>query len=103
MTTLIVLFNLKPGVNLADYEMWARSVDVPTVKALRSIEDFRVFRASGVLGSEAASPYQYIEVVEVNDMPLFFQEITTETLKNIAATFQGFADAPTFIITEQFA
>lgn len=103
MTTLIVLFNLKPGVSIAEYERWAKETDVPTVKGLKSIEDFRVYRATGILGSDARPPYQYVEVIQVNDMTLFGTEIGTAAIQQIAASFQGFADNPTFVLTEQFA
>lgn len=103
MATLIVLFNLKPGQSIADYENWAKSTDVPTVKGLKSIDDFRVYRANGILGTNALSPYQYIEMIEVNDMDLFFGEIAADQIQQIAAAFQSMADNPTFIVTEQFA
>jgi REDY-like protein HapK len=103
MTTLIVLFNLKAGQSVADYEAWAKTTDVPTVKGLKSINDFRVYRASGLLGTDKPAPYQYVEVVEVNNMEEFGAEISTEIMKHIAARFQQMADNPSFIITEQFA
>ena len=48
MATLIVLFNLKEGASAAEYEAWAKKKDVPTVKGLSSVGDFRVFRSSGI-------------------------------------------------------
>jgi hypothetical protein len=36
-------------------------------------------------------------------MDIFYQEIAVEELQRIAASFQGFADGPTFVFTEQFA
>jgi hypothetical protein len=103
MATLIVLFNLKPGQNIADYEKWAKETDVPTVKGLKSVDDFRVYRAKGLLGSDARAPYQYIEVLEINNMDGLLNEIGSEIMQKIAAAFQGMADNPTFIVTEQFA
>lgn len=99
-TRIIVLFNLKPGRSAADYEAWARSTDLPTVNALRSIERFEVFKSSGLLGSEAAPPYQYIEVVDVADMGAFGADIATEAMQKIAAEFQDWAD-PLFITTDK--
>ena len=32
ITRIIALFNLKPGVKVADYEAWARAVDLPVVR-----------------------------------------------------------------------
>jgi hypothetical protein len=99
-TTIVCLFNLKPGVTVADYEAWARSVDMPTVRGLSSIAGFEVLRSAGVLGSDAAPPYQYIEIIQVKDMGVFGAEVSTAAMQAVAGQFQGFADAPTFILTE---
>lgn len=103
MATVIVLFNLKPGQSAADYEKWAKDTDVPTVVGLKSVDDFRVYRAKGILGSDARSPYQYVEVLAVNDMNGLMADIGSETMQKIAAAFQSMTDNPTFIVTEQFA
>ena len=34
MTTIVVLFNLKPETVLEDYENWAQTVDIPNVRRL---------------------------------------------------------------------
>ena len=34
MTTIVVLFNLKDGVDQDEYEQWARTVDIPSVRRL---------------------------------------------------------------------
>ena len=53
---IIVLFNLKPGVSISEYEQWARTRDIPGVNALESVSSFTVHRATGLFGSDAASP-----------------------------------------------
>ena len=103
MATLIVLFNLKEGASAAEYEAWAKKKDVPTVKGLSSVGDFRVFRSSGILGTDAAAPYQYVEVIEVNDMNQLGIDVSSEKMQAIAAEFGAFADSPTFILAEQSA
>lgn len=103
MPTLIVLFNLKKDASPADYEQWAQTTDVPTVKGLKSVDDFKVFRMGNILGTEMASPYQYCEIIEVNDMNGLFTDISTEVMQRVAAEFQVFADNPIFIVAEQFA
>jgi len=100
-TTIIVLFNLKPGVSAADYEAWARSTDLPIVNRLPSIDRFQVFKSASVLGSDARPPYQYIETLVVNDMNQLGADIGTETMKRVAGEFQAFADNPTFIVTDE--
>jgi hypothetical protein len=99
---LIALFNLKPGVDRAAYEAWARSTDLPTANALPSIERFEVFRATGVLGSGAAPPYAYIEILDVADMERFGADCATDAMTKIAAAFQDMADV-TFLTTEKLA
>lgn len=100
---IIVLFNLKPGTDVAAYEEWARNRDVPNVRALTSIDDFEIFRATGLLGSDAAAPYRYIEIIDVNDMDDFGKDAASETMQKVAGEFQAFADNPQFILTEQLA
>ncbi len=100
MNKIVVLFNLQQGVDDTAYEQWARTTDLPIVNNLQSIERFEVFKTSGLLGSDAAAPYQYVELLEINDFDKFGEEVATETMKNVAAEFQAFADAPLFITLE---
>lgn len=97
---IIVLFNLKPGVDPAAYEQWARAKDIPGVNALGSVADFQVHRATGVLGSDAAPPFAYFEVIDVADMDAFGKDVSSEAVQKVAAEFQQFADNPQFILTE---
>ncbi|WP_439534746.1 REDY-like protein HapK [Polymorphobacter sp.] len=98
---IIVLFNLKPGVSAEDYQEWAKSRDMPSVRSLTSIDDFRVFQISGLLGSDGTPPYQYVEVIDVNDMDVFVSEIGTPLMKDVAGEFQNWADNPVFLTTSE--
>jgi hypothetical protein len=100
MAKVIVLFNLKDGVDRSEYEAWARTSDLPIVRGLDSVADFSVHRVSGLLGSDDASPYQYIEIIDVSDMARFGEEVASETVQKQATEFQGFADGPLFLLTE---
>ena len=53
---IVVLFNLKPGVDPEVYEAWARGTDIPGVNALSSVSGYTVHKATGLFGSDAASP-----------------------------------------------
>ena len=44
MATVLVLFNLKAGTDVAAYEKWAREKDLPTVRGLGSVNGFDVLR-----------------------------------------------------------
>ena len=100
MPRVIALFNLKPGVGTDEYEHWARTTDLPTVRGLASIEGFSAHRATGLLGSEGDSPYQYIEVIDILDMEEFAQDLASPTMQKVIAEFQAFAADPCFILTE---
>jgi hypothetical protein len=99
MTTIVVLFNLKPGASVADYEKFARETDLPIVNELPSIDRFEVLKAQGLLGGGAA-PYQYIEILRVNDLGQLGKDVATETMRKVAATFRSMADNPQFIVTD---
>ncbi len=103
MPRIVVLFNLKPGIDPGAYERWARTVDAPTVSGLPSVSGFTVHRATGILGSDQRSPYGYVEVLDVRSMEGLIEDIGTEAMQAIAADFQGFADNPLFIVTEDLA
>jgi hypothetical protein len=102
-TRIIVLFNLKPGVSVAEYEAWARAHDLPNVNRLPSVSGFEVLRTTGLLGSTAAPPYAYVEVLDVADMDAFGRDVATAVMQKTAAAFQGYAEAPLFITTDALA
>ncbi len=99
---IIVLFNLKPDVTPADYEDWARTRDIPGVRSLPSVDDFTVLRTTGLLGSEAKAPYDYVEIIEVADMDGFWTDVATEASQAIAQEFrQWLGSEPVFMLTEE--
>lgn len=99
MTKVVVLFNLKEGVDSEAYQAWARSTDLPTVNALASVDLFSVFKVEGLLGGGDA-PYQYVEIIDVNDMVALGADISTDVMQKVSAEFQQFADNPVFMLTE---
>lgn len=101
MPTIVVLFNLKTTASIADYEAWAKSKDIPTVKSLGSVADFRVLKMGNLLGSETASPYQYCELIEVPDMNAFFADLGNEAVQTGAKVFNEFAENPLFIVANE--
>jgi hypothetical protein len=100
-TTIIVLFNLKPDADPAAYERWAAETDLPTVRSLATTEGFDVYRTTGVLGSDQPAPYQYVEIIRVSDMEGFRGEVSTATMREVAAAFRDFADNPVFMLSEE--
>ena len=98
MPKIVVLFNLKPGINVSDYENFARDTDLPIVNRLPSGDRFEVLKAQGLLGG-GESPYQYIEIIDVNSMEQLGKDVSTETMQQVAAAFRAMADHPLFIVT----
>lgn len=97
---IICLFNLKPGVDPASYETWARNGDIPAVNALGSATSFTVHKATGLFGSDAKPPYDYVEVIDITGIDSFVADVTTPEFQALAAPFRDFADDPIFILTE---
>lgn len=101
MTTIVVLFNLKKDASITDYEHWAVTTDLPTAGGLPSVEKFEILKAEGLLMSDETPPYQYIELLNINDMEQFGTDVSTEIMQKVAGEFQSFADNPLFIMTSK--
>ena len=100
MPTVLVLFNLKPTASPSDYETWAITKDIPTVKSLGSMNDFRVLKLGMLLGTDKPSPYQYAELLEITNMEAFFADLGKEEVQAGAKQFNEFADNPIFIVAD---
>ncbi len=85
-TRIVALFNLRPGIDTADYERWARAVDLPTV--------------TGRLGADTPSPYAYAEIIDVRDMDVFGRDVATSHMQSVAADFARLAETM-FLTTEK--
>ena len=101
-TTIIVLFNLKPDISVADYEAWARDIDIPGVRAIPAVGDYQVRRVTGLFGSDDKPPYQYVERIEISGMDPFLADIADERVQAIVAQFNEQADNPVFLLSEPF-
>jgi hypothetical protein len=98
MTTIIVLFNLKAGTSVAEYEKFARELDIPQVNRLPSVASFEVLKAQGLMGGGAA-PYEYIEVLRVRDLEQLGKDVQSPIMRQVVATFRSLAQNPQFIVT----
>lgn len=99
--TLLALFNLKEGASEKDYLAWARSVDLPTVNGLKSVDQFSAYQINGVFGSDDTPPYTYFEIIDVNDMDQFLTDVSTDVMKKVAGDFQEFTDDVIFLLSER--
>lgn len=96
---IIALFKLKPGTDPAAYEAWARGTDIPAVHALPSVRGFTVHRATGLFGSDAPPPFDYIEVIDIHGMDAFVADVSAPAFQPVAAGLAQFADNPIFMLT----
>lgn len=76
MPVVFFLNNLREGVDPKEYEQWVREVDYPTARSLKTIKSYVVNRIDGTLEGNA-SPYQYIERVEITDLAAYQEELRT--------------------------
>lgn len=99
--TLIVLFNLKNGISEEEYEKFAVEIDSPTIKRLSSNNDFKILKGLNLFGSDASSPYQYIEVMSISSFDELVEDIQKEEMQKMLKQFSAFADNPQLIETKQ--
>ena len=102
MPTMIVLVNLKEGVEPEDYERWVLESYAPAVRRLPSVEDWRDYRATGLLGSDAASPYRYVVTLAIGDLDQLGRDAAGEEMRRLLSELRDMAEV-TQIITERFA
>lgn len=100
MAKTLILFNLKPGISVQDYEEWARDLEIPTVNSLQSVEKFEAFKTAGLMFSDGKSPYAYAEILDIKDADAFGEEIAIGKMENVALTFNRMTQDPVFINLE---
>jgi hypothetical protein len=74
MPVVFFLNKLRPSVTGEDYERWVREVDYPTARSLRTIRSYVVARMEATLDGDA-SPYDYVERVEITDIDDYRREL----------------------------
>jgi hypothetical protein len=101
MPAMIVLINLKDGVSPEDYERWILESYAPAVKNLSSVEDWRDYRVSSLLGSDAAPPYRYVVTLEVVDLEHLGRDVEGEEMQRLLAELHELAEV-TQIMADRF-
>ena len=102
LATMIVLVNLKEGESAEDYERWILDSYAPAVRSLSSVEDWRDYRVSGLLGSDAAPPYRYVVTLEVSDPGRLGRDMQGEEMQRLFSELHERAEI-TQIMAERFA
>ncbi|MEO9971238.1 MAG: REDY-like protein HapK [Hyphomonadaceae bacterium] len=98
---IIVPFNLKEGTDIAEYEAWAKTKDIPTAGALPSVTNFTVHKAVSLFGDPDTAPaFAYFEILDITDLDAFTADVSDPKFQAAAAPFAEYADAPQFILTQ---
>jgi hypothetical protein len=95
---ILILFNLKPGVESSDYEKWLKEVDLPTSSRLSSIQSYSVFRLGPCPGDGASLPYQYAELVNLVSWEQFETESAGEIAQRLSQQWSQFAAEPVIMV-----
>ena len=99
---MIVLVNLKEGVDPEDYERWVLESYAPAVRALPSVEDWRDYKATGLLGSGDVPPYRYVVTLEITDPDQLGRDVAGEGMQRLLAELHDMAEVIQ-IMAERFA
>jgi hypothetical protein len=84
------LTQLKPGVDVEEYERFLREVDYPRSQELLPISYYRATRIEGKVIGEGESPYAYIEVLDIDDYDAYlaaFQDPSPDVAELIGQVF----------------
>jgi hypothetical protein len=100
--SMIVLVDLKEGVDPEDYERWVLESYAPAVRELPSVEDWRDYRATGLLGSDAAPPYRYVVTLDIRDLDQLGRDVASEGMQALLSELHDLAEV-TQIMAERFA
>lgn len=100
---IIALFNLKAGVARDDYEEWAKSRDLPGVRSLVSVNDFNIYRTTGVLFSDDQPTYQYVEIIDIEEIDNFMKDVGGDIVGELSAEMAQFTENLVFLTTEQLS
>lgn len=97
---VFVLLKLKPGVERADYEQWARAADLPGVRILPSVTAYDIWACDGLFGTREPAPYDYIETIDVTAADELLADAQTPAVQALSAKLAEYADA-TFIVAQR--
>ena len=99
MRTVLYLFELRPGTDHSEYEAWAASVDLPTLRSLPSVRSYRILRTRR--SDTQAAVAAYIEILDVTSADDFDRDMAAPALGEVAATFMRFASAPALLLGDE--
>lgn len=86
------LTRLREGVDVDEYERFLREVDYPETQRLLPVSYYRATRIEGRAISEGESPYQYIEVLDVDDFEAYQAAFSQPEVGELAAKVFSYVD-----------
>ncbi len=99
---MLVLVNLKEGVNPKHYERWVLESYAPAVRNISSVEDWRDYRATGLLGSDDLPPHDYLVTLEIEDPDQLMKDMSGGVMQGLLSELHELAEV-TQIMAERFA
>ena len=99
---MIVLVELKEGVDPEDYERWVLEDYAPAVRELPSVSDWRNHRVTGVLGSDAEPPYRYVVTLEAEGLEALGRDMAGSEMGRLLGELHEYAGV-TQLLSERFA
>jgi REDY-like protein HapK len=101
MATIVVLVKLKEGVSPEDYERWVLEGYAPEVRELSAVSDWRNHRVTGLLGSDARPPYDYVVTLQVDDLARLGEDMAGGRMRALLSELHGYAEV-TQLMAERF-
>ena len=87
MDTMIVMYNLAPGQDQAEFERWLHEVDLPGYAKVKSMSDPIYYRAEETLECQVP-PYRYVVTIKSTGSEDVDEEMTTQEWEGFVADFE---------------
>lgn len=98
---IVTTWNLRDGADAAAFEEWLLTEALPGIRALPSVDELQVYRTTGLLGTDGAAPFRYVEVLDVFDTEGFGRDITSEGVAAINARLRAETEGMAAVTTEE--
>jgi len=96
---ILILYKLKPGVTPKDFERWLRTSSAPTLRRVRRLKDFSVYRVEKRVMDGGEPSIHYAELFDIPDIEGFVREdIPGPVLQKDMEGFLGFAEKPEYLL-----
>ena len=96
MQRVLIMYNLKPGINIEEYKKWSREVDQTTTPFQPGVWRFEVFEIKG--SNKEKAPFQIVEVVEVESYSQWEKAVAGEGMKKVVQDWAKFGDESSLFV-----